>query len=138
MQLVGVAQTRTLSWAFSSRLQPDQNGFTADPVGSVMAQYSRDGSLPTPVMGLRSDSGDFIPSITDLSSVRATPIRSAMKKATMPVSCCVPRAFSVESSTGTLLAAALRYCREQTEPKRVVSFVCDTARAICQFVTTSG
>jgi cystathionine beta-synthase len=30
------------------------------------------------------------------------------------------------SSTGTLLAAALRYCREQTEPKRVVSFVCDT------------
>ena len=30
------------------------------------------------------------------------------------------------SSTGTLLAAALRYCREQKEPKRVVSFVCDT------------
>ena len=30
------------------------------------------------------------------------------------------------SSTGTLLAAALRYCREQTVPKRVVSFVCDT------------
>ncbi|MEI7432193.1 MAG: CBS domain-containing protein, partial [Betaproteobacteria bacterium] len=30
------------------------------------------------------------------------------------------------SSTGTLLAAALRYCREQTEPKRVVSCVCDT------------
>jgi len=30
------------------------------------------------------------------------------------------------SSSGTLLAAALRYCREQTEPKRVVTFVCDT------------
>ena len=30
------------------------------------------------------------------------------------------------SSTGTLLAAALRYCREQKEPKRVVTFVCDT------------
>jgi cystathionine beta-synthase len=30
------------------------------------------------------------------------------------------------SSTGTLLAAALRYCREQQQPKRVVSFVCDT------------
>ena len=30
------------------------------------------------------------------------------------------------SSTGTLLAAALRYCREQTEPKRVVTFVCDS------------
>src|SRR5690606_14529217 len=30
------------------------------------------------------------------------------------------------SSTGTLLAAALRYCREQTEPKRVLTLVCDT------------
>jgi cystathionine beta-synthase len=25
-----------------------------------------------------------------------------------------------------LLAAALRYCREQTAPKRVVAFACDT------------
>jgi cystathionine beta-synthase len=30
------------------------------------------------------------------------------------------------SSSGTLIGAALRYCREQTEPKRVVTFVCDT------------
>ena len=29
------------------------------------------------------------------------------------------------SSSGTLLAAALRYCREQTEPKTVVTFACD-------------
>jgi cystathionine beta-synthase len=30
------------------------------------------------------------------------------------------------SSSGTLVAAALRYCREQTQPKTVVTFVCDT------------
>jgi cystathionine beta-synthase len=30
------------------------------------------------------------------------------------------------SSSGTLIAAALRWCRAQTEPKRVVTFVCDT------------
>lgn len=30
------------------------------------------------------------------------------------------------SSTGTLLAAALRYCRESRERKRVATFVCDT------------
>ena len=30
------------------------------------------------------------------------------------------------SSSGTLLAAALRFCREQTEPLRVVTFVCDS------------
>jgi cystathionine beta-synthase len=30
------------------------------------------------------------------------------------------------SSSGTLIAGALRYCREQREPKRVVSLVCDS------------
>jgi cystathionine beta-synthase len=30
------------------------------------------------------------------------------------------------SSTGTLLAAALKYCREQTEPKRVITLACDS------------
>ena len=30
------------------------------------------------------------------------------------------------TSTGTLLAAALRYCREQQRPQRVVTFVCDS------------
>ena len=30
------------------------------------------------------------------------------------------------SSSGTCLAAALKYCREQTEAKRVVTFACDT------------
>src|ERR1700726_3283663 len=30
------------------------------------------------------------------------------------------------TSTGTLLAAALQYCRKQTRPKRVVTFVCDS------------
>jgi cystathionine beta-synthase len=30
------------------------------------------------------------------------------------------------SSTGTLLSAALQYCREQTTAKRVVTFACDT------------
>src|SRR3954471_7260970 len=30
------------------------------------------------------------------------------------------------SSSGTLLASALRYCREQTTPKRVLAFVCDS------------
>ena len=30
------------------------------------------------------------------------------------------------SSSGTLISAALKYCREQTEPKNVVTLVCDT------------
>ena len=30
------------------------------------------------------------------------------------------------STSGAFLSAALKYCREQTEPKRVVTFACDT------------
>src|SRR5690606_22898288 len=30
------------------------------------------------------------------------------------------------SSSGTLMAAALRYCREQKTPKKVLTFVCDS------------
>jgi cystathionine beta-synthase len=30
------------------------------------------------------------------------------------------------SSSGTLLAAALKYCQAQTTPKRVVTFACDS------------
>ena len=32
----------------------------------------------------------------------------------------------VGTSSGSLIHAALHYCREQTKAKRVVSFVCDT------------
>ncbi len=41
------------------------------------------------------------------------------------------------SSTGTLVAAVLRYCREQTAPKRVVSFVCDTGTRYLSKMYTS-
>jgi cystathionine beta-synthase len=30
------------------------------------------------------------------------------------------------TGTGTLLSAALRYCRAQSRPKRVVTFACDS------------
>ena len=36
------------------------------------------------------------------------------------------RSAAAVRSGSALLAAALRYCREQATPKRVVSFVCDT------------
>jgi cystathionine beta-synthase len=69
---------------------------------------------------------DFIPSIADLSSVGHA--YSISDEESFEHARQLLRAEGIlgGSSTGTLLAAALRYCREQTEPKRVVSFVCDT------------
>jgi len=69
---------------------------------------------------------DFIPPVADLTSVRhaySIPDQESFGTAR--------ELFRAEgllggSSTGTLVAAALRYCREQTAPKRVATFVCDT------------
>jgi cystathionine beta-synthase len=124
---VGSAGTLTGLTRFFKRVQPDLEMVLADPVGSVMAQYSRDGSLPTPGSWAVEGIGeDFIPSITDLSSVRHAYSISDEESFDHARQLLKAEGILGGSSTGTLLAAALRYCREQTEPKRVVSFVCDT------------
>ncbi|WP_454563963.1 pyridoxal-phosphate dependent enzyme [Pseudomonas sp. AIG] len=124
---VGSAGTLTGLSRFFKRVQPDLEMVLADPVGSVMAQYSRDGSLPTPGSWVVEGIGeDFIPSITDLSSVRHAYSISDEESFDHARQLLKAEGILGGSSTGTLLAAALRYCREQTEPKRVVSFVCDT------------
>ncbi|ALI03850.1 cysteine synthase A [Pseudomonas sp. FW306-02-F02-AA] len=124
---VGSAGTLTGLTRFFRRVQPDLEMVLADPVGSVMAEYSRSGTLGTPGSWAVEGIGeDFIPSIADLSSVRQA--YSISDEESFDHARQLLRAEGIlgGSSTGTLLAAALRYCREQTEPKRVVSFVCDT------------
>jgi cystathionine beta-synthase len=67
-----------------------------------------------------------VPAIADLSAVRQA--FSISDEESFGAARELARAEGIlgGSSTGTLLAAALRYCRAQTAPKRVVSFVCDT------------
>jgi len=69
---------------------------------------------------------DFIPSIADLTGVcEAYSIDDAESFGTARelLKC---EGILGGSSTGTLLAAALRYCRSRDKPERVVSLVCDT------------
>ncbi|RZL89776.1 MAG: CBS domain-containing protein, partial [Variovorax sp.] len=69
---------------------------------------------------------DFIPAIADLAGVRHA--YSISDEESFGTARELLRAEGIlgGSSTGTLLAAALRFCRAQTQPLRVVSFVCDT------------
>ncbi|WP_017463512.1 pyridoxal-phosphate dependent enzyme [Dyella ginsengisoli] len=100
----------------------------ADPVGSILAQYINEGTLSEKsgswmVEGIGED---FLPSISDFSRVRkayAIPDRESFLAGRELLA---KEGILGGSSAGTLLAAALRYCREQTSPKRVVSIVCDT------------
>ncbi|MGH8274542.1 MAG: pyridoxal-phosphate dependent enzyme, partial [Gammaproteobacteria bacterium] len=69
---------------------------------------------------------DFIPSIADLSAAkRAYAISDAESFATAR-EVLRKEGLLLGSSSGTLIAAALRYCREQSEAKRVVTLGCDT------------
>ena len=99
----------------------------ADPVGSVLCDYIKTGKYGAAGSWVVEGIGeDFIPPIADLSRVKtAYSITDAESLHTA-------RALLKEegilggSSSGTLMAAALRYCREQKSPKRVVTFICDT------------
>ncbi len=99
----------------------------ADPQGSVLADYVKTGKMGVAGSWFVEGIGeDFLPGICDLSRVKhAYSIPDAESFATA-------RALLrhvgllVGSSTGTLVSAALRYCREQSAPKRVVTLVCDS------------
>ncbi len=106
---------------------PDVELILADPEGSVLADYINKGELGEKGNWLVEGIGeDFIPDIADFSQVtKAYSISDAESFATAR-ELLKKEGLLAGSSSGTLLAAALRYCREQTEAKRVVSFACDT------------
>ncbi|MFZ6045868.1 pyridoxal-phosphate dependent enzyme [Pseudomonas sp. CR3202] len=124
---VGSAGTLTGLTRYFRRVQPDLEMVLADPVGSIVAEYTRSGTLGTPGSWAVEGIGeDFIPGIADLSSVRCAYSISDEDSFGHARELLRQEGILGGSSTGTLLAAALRYCREQKTPKRVVSFVCDT------------
>jgi cystathionine beta-synthase len=110
-----------------SRVSPHTDMVLADPQGSVLDGYVRTGEIGSAGSWLVEGVGeDFIPSICDLSRVRSS-YSISDEESFMTARLLLEREGILGgSSTGLLLAAALRYCRAQTTAKRVVSFVCDS------------
>jgi cystathionine beta-synthase len=69
---------------------------------------------------------DFLPSISDFTRVKKAYAISDKESFLTARELLAKEGVLGGSSTGTLVAAALKYCREQTAPKRVVTLVCDT------------
>src|SRR5437016_5796195 len=99
----------------------------ADPTGSVLYEYVKTGKLvEAGSWAVEGIGEDFIPEIADMSLVtNAFEIDDEESFGTARELLRKEGIFG-GSSTGTLVAGALRYCRQQTKPKRVVSFVVDT------------
>jgi cystathionine beta-synthase len=99
----------------------------ADPAGSVLADLVETGTMREAGSWLVEGIGeDFVPPNCDLSLVRRAYRIDDREALTAARELLRQEGILGGSSTGTLLAAALRYCREQTAPKRVVTLVCDT------------
>ena len=69
---------------------------------------------------------DFVPSIADLSRVQQAYTITYEESLMTARALLRGEGILAGSSSGTLVAAALRHCRAQTEPKRVVTLVCDS------------
>src|SRR6266567_2823304 len=99
----------------------------ADPTGSVLYEYVKTGKLvESGSWAVEGIGEDFIPEIADMSYVTdAFEIDDEESFATAR-ELLRQEGILGGSSTGTLVAGALRFCRKQTAPKRVVTFVADT------------
>ncbi len=127
--VVGVGSSGTLTGLthFFRGVKPSIEFVLADPEGSILADYVKTGHIgEAGSWAVEGIGEDFIPAIADLSAVRSAYAISDEESFGTARELLRAECVLGGSSTGTLVAAALRYCREQTTPKRVVTFVCDT------------
>jgi len=125
---VGTGGTLAGLTHYFAKTAPKVELVLADPAGSILADYAKTGVVEKAKSGwlVEGIGGDSIPPVGDFSHVNKTytipdaeafqTCRELLRK----------EGIIAGTSTGTLLAAALRYCREQKTARRVVTFVCDS------------
>jgi len=125
---VGTSGTVSGSSKYLDENAPNVELILADPVGSILADYINKGELTEKSEGwlVEGIGEDFIPDIADFTKVSKAYAISDAESFGAARDLLKKEGLLAGSSTGTLLAAALKYCREQTEEKNVVSFACDT------------
>jgi cystathionine beta-synthase len=125
---VGTGGTLTGLARFFGRVAPAVEVVLADPAGSILADYAHSGEV-RPATGswlVEGIGGDSIPPVADFTRVGATYSIPDAESFKICRELLKKEGILAGTSTGTLVAAALRYCRSQTRPKTVVTFVCDS------------
>jgi len=129
--VVGVGSGGTLTGLgrYFAKASPKTRMVLADPQGSVLEPLVNRGEQVVAGSWVVEGIGeDFVPDNCDLSLVKpgdayAISDRDSVQAARELL---LKAGVLAGSSSGTLLAAALRFCRAQTTPLRVATFVCDT------------
>ncbi|GAB3362643.1 pyridoxal-phosphate dependent enzyme [Lysobacter rhizosphaerae] len=116
-----------LSRCFAEK-SPHTELILADPVGSILEEYINRGTLSDKSASwmVEGIGEDFLPQISDFTRVKKAYAITDKESFLTARELLEKEGILGGSSTGTLLAAALKYCREQTTPKRVVVLVPDT------------
>ncbi len=126
----GVGSGGTISGLshYFARVSPRTQMVLADPKGSILAHYVDTHEVSTEVGSwvVEGIGEDFIPPIADLSHTHKAYTIDDKEALNTARDLLRLEGILGGSSTGVLLAAALRWCREQTEEKHVVTFVCDS------------
>lgn len=100
----------------------------ADPEGSILAPLVNTGSPPDKIGSwfVEGIGEDFVPEICELGLVDTAYSIADRESFQTALDLLRLEGIMAGSSSGTLLAAALRYCRSCKSSKNVVTFVCDT------------
>jgi cystathionine beta-synthase len=124
---VGSGGTLTGLGRYFARVAPGVEMVLADPEGSILAPLVKTGTMTRAGSWLIEGIGeDFVPPVCDLALVRRAYAVSDRDSFAAARALLREEGILGGSSSGTLLAAALSYCREQTSAKRVVNLVCDS------------
>ena len=127
--VVGVGSGGTLTGLsrYFARVKPSVDIVVADPKGSIIADYVKSGHLGTAGSWAVEGVGeDFIPKVCDLSRVKHAYTVTDRESLDTARALLKKTGILAGSSSGTLIAGAVKYCKDQTTPKNVVTFVCDS------------
>ncbi len=128
--VLGVGSSGTVSGfsKFLKKNSPDTALVLADPVGSILAEYINEGTVSEKSSSwlVEGIGEDFIPDIAEFDGVTKAYSITDADSFRMARELLRKEGILAGSSTGTLVCAALKYCHEHTEEKRIVSLACDT------------
>jgi cystathionine beta-synthase len=127
--VLGVGSSGTVSGIgkYLAENAPHVDMILADPVGSILANYINKGEMGVGGSWLVEGIGeDFIPDIANFEKVAKAYAISDAESFAAARELLKMEGVLAGSSSGTNMAAALKYCREQTVAKTVVTFAADT------------
>lgn len=127
--VMGVGSGGTLAGVarYFERVAPNVEMVLADPAGSILVDYVQTGQFDTAGSWLVEGVGeDFIPDIADLSRVKSAYTVTDAESFQTARELLRREGILAGSSSGTLIAGAVKYCRDQKTAKNVVTFVCDS------------